>query len=257
MIFPMKKTTIALRREVLTISKAGDSMMVDVQFEFENPGKEQKLLVGFVTPPATGDVGSHIQYAYYDSTREYEEYEGMGSRAFVRDFSVRVNGEERKANAKLLGKSSFKLPNKKFAREYDFVYYFTATFKPGTNAIHHTYWMPMSGSVYEEFTGHYRLTTGTSWANKQIDDFTLHLFVPEPDTFYVTHTFAKNKKPAKWKIVGKGTLSTSQLSYIDGYHAAGDPITLVELQSGYLQLHVKDFKPEYDLVFGKERKYLE
>jgi hypothetical protein len=256
MLFPLNKTTIALRKEVLTITKKGDSMLVDVYFEFENPGKAQTLLVGFVTPPASGDIGGAENYAYLDTSSEYAEYEGEGSRAFVNDFTVVVNGEKLRSTAKLLGKSNFKLPQKhNFATESDFVYHFIATFKPGLNTIHHTYWMPMSGSVMEEYTGYYRLTTGTSWANKQIDDFTLNLHVDDKEKFYVTRTFSKSKKPADWTIVGKGKLSKGPLKYLSEYDGAdNEPMTFVKLSSGHVQLKAKNFKPEYDFVFGKERK---
>jgi hypothetical protein len=255
MLFPMKKTSIALRKEVLTITKKGDSMLVDVYFEFENPDTTQKLIVGFVTPPGSGDVGGADNYAYSDTSSEYAEYEGEPSLAFVNNFTVTLNEQKLAATAKLLGKSGFKLPKKSFATEYDFVYYFTATFKPGTNKIHHTYWMPMAGSVMEAYTGYYRLTTGTSWANKQIDDFTLNLHVDDNEKFYITRTFRKNKKPADWKIVGKGKITKGWIKYLSVYDGAdNEPMTFVKLTSGYLQLVAKNFRPEYDLVFGKERK---
>ena len=113
----------------------------------------------------------------------------------------------------------------------------------------------MSGSVTEYYTGYYRLTTGTSWANKQIDDFTLNLHIDDKEKFYVTRTFSKNKKAADWTIVGKGKLSKKPLKHLSEYDGAdNEPITFVKLSSGYLQLKAKNFRPEYDFVFGKERK---
>jgi hypothetical protein len=256
MLFPMKKTTIALRKEVLTITKKGDSMLVDVYFEFENPGIEQKLLVGFVTPPGGGDI-SDRPYAFIDTSGEFEEYEDGGSRAFVHNFTVDMNGLKLGATAALLGKSGFKLPNKSFAKEYDFVYHFHATFKPGLNTIHHTYWMPLSGSVMEEYSGHYRLTTGTSWANKQIDDFTLNFHSDDHEKFHITRTFWKSKKPADWKLIGKGKLSKGTPQFLMDYDASPEVLTMTEISQGYLQFQAKNFKPVFDLQFGKERKLQE
>lgn len=55
-LVPLKETTIRLKKEILNLERKGDWVQVDIYFEFFNPGPEKELTVGFVTPPADGDV---------------------------------------------------------------------------------------------------------------------------------------------------------------------------------------------------------
>src|SRR5688500_15995888 len=55
-LIPLKETSIQLKKEILTLTRSGQYMQVDIYFEFYNPSGPKELTVGFVTPPATGDV---------------------------------------------------------------------------------------------------------------------------------------------------------------------------------------------------------
>ena len=55
-LVPLKENTVSLKKEILNLTRKEGWMQVDIYFEFFNPGPEKELLVGFVTPPANGDV---------------------------------------------------------------------------------------------------------------------------------------------------------------------------------------------------------
>jgi len=55
-LVPLKENTVSLKKEILNLTRKEDWMQVDIYFEFFNPGPDKELTVGFVTPPAYGDV---------------------------------------------------------------------------------------------------------------------------------------------------------------------------------------------------------
>ena len=59
-LVPVQETVVQLQKEVLKLKREGDWMQVDVDFEFFNPGPAKTVIVGFVTPPAMGDVSEEL-----------------------------------------------------------------------------------------------------------------------------------------------------------------------------------------------------
>ena len=108
-LLPLKETTISMKREILNLTRDGTFMQVDIYFEFFNPGPQKELTVGFVTPPADGDV------------REDEAQHPQ-----IEDFMVMVNDSLLPYKIIRIEKSGFKL-NEKVAGGNDFVYYFKVT----------------------------------------------------------------------------------------------------------------------------------
>lgn len=228
-LIPLQETEIELRKEILKFYvKDFEWMSVDVDFSFYNPGKEKTVTVGFVTPPASGDVG------------EDEENHPQ-----IKDFTVEVNGENIKYEMKRMNETSFQ-GFQKDIDGYDFVYYFPVTFKNGVNKIRHTYLFRGGGSVETQRDFDYQITTGKRWANKQIDDFELQIH-PDLGIFSLPLSFMENGKLANWEIIGKGTFSQPQ-KFFDSEIATSK---LVQIREGYLSLKEKNFKPDKDIFISE------
>ena len=228
-LVPMQETEVELRKEVLKFYiKDFEWMAVDIDFSFFNPAGEKTVTVGFVTPPASGDV---------------DEDEDIHPQ--IRDFTVNVNGEDLKYQMKRMKDTSFQNVYEDFGGQ-DFVYYFPVTFKPGETRIRHTYLFRAGGSVETQRDFFYQITTGKRWANKRIDDFELQLH-PDLGIFYVPLSFSENGAPADWKIVGTGSLSKPQ-----AFFGGEEPNSrLVQIRDGYLSLKEKNFKPDRDISIGE------
>ncbi len=154
-LIPLQETEISLKKELLCFYvRDFEWMGVDVNFEFYNPGTEKKLTVGFVTPPADGDV-TDVQMQHPS----------------ISDFIVIVNGVELEYKIQKMKETSFSSKTKIDGN--DFVYYFDVIFKPGLNTIKHTYNYKVGSTVELQRTFDYQITTVKRWANKQIDDFEL------------------------------------------------------------------------------------
>jgi hypothetical protein len=229
-LIPLQETQVELRKEILKFYIRDFKWMdVDVDFTFYNPGGEKTVTVGFVTPPAFGDISA-----------EDERHPR------IKNFTVKVNGENLQYEMKRMKDTSFQSANSEI-NGYDFVYFFPVTFKKGLNKIRHTYRFQGGGSVETQRDFSYQITTGKRWANKQIDDFELQIH-PDLGIFYIPLSFTKDKSPANWKIVGKGTLSKPQRLFDPD---AKPEARLVQLQSGYISLREKNFKPDQDITLGE------
>jgi hypothetical protein len=231
-LIPLQETEISLKKELLCFYvRDFEWMGVDVNFEFFNPGAEKKLTVGFVTPPADGDV-----------TDEQMKHPSIS------DFIVIVNGVELEYKIQKMKETSFSSKTKIDGN--DFVYYFDVVFKPGLNTIKHTYSYKAGSSVELQRTFDYQITTGKRWANKQIDDFELQVHL-DPGIFYVPSTFWKDKHAIDWKIIGKGVIKkTSESLFTPGFELS-NKIKMVHLNSGYLSFKSKNFAPDYDISIGE------
>src|SRR5579864_6287581 len=115
-LIPIKHTTIALKKEVLTLKRKGNRLSVDVRFEFFNPGAERTETVGFVTPPCYGE--------------NFDE-DLIGTLPDISDFTVEANGAKLAYKISRLGKSGFRLPVAIDTEKKDFVYYFKIKFNAG------------------------------------------------------------------------------------------------------------------------------
>jgi len=156
-LIPLKETTIRLKKEILNLERNDNWLQVDIYFEFFNPGDEKELTVGFVTPPAQGDI-----------TEEEAKHPQ------IEDFMVMAGDRLLPYKIARMQETGFKVASK-IADGYDFVYYFTIKFGKGITVIRHSYLYKGSGSVDINQGFEYRLTTGTTWANSAIDDFELNI----------------------------------------------------------------------------------
>lgn len=229
-LIPLQETSVSLKKELLVFKlKNFDQLLVEVNFEFYNPEKEKKLLIGFVSPPASGDIS------------ELEEKHPQ-----IENFTVLVNGNKLTYKAKRFDETSFKTDMGLNAK--DFIYFFEVNFKSGLNKVKHTYSYKASSSVeaYREFE--YQITTGKRWANQKIDDFELQIHL-DNGIFFVPESFSKSKTKINWKINGSGTFKEgTEKPFFD--HGA-IPYKYVHLNYGYIYFKELNFAPDYDIYFGE------
>jgi YARHG domain len=225
-LIPLKETTIRLKKEILNLERKGDWMQVDIYFEFFNPGPEKELTVGFVTPPADGDVS-----------------EEEAKHPQVTDFMVMVNDALLPYKIARMEQTGFKA-DAKLAQGYDFVYYFNIRFAKGITVIRHSYMYKGGGSVEAAKDFDYRLTTGTTWANTGIDDFELNIDMGDDSYFSVPSGF--NTTPAPWQVAGIGRISKTPAP-VPFMAEGGALLKMVYLRKGKLQLRAANFKPAKDL----------
>ena len=149
-LIPLQETRVSLRKEVLKFFiRDYNWMNVEVDFDFYNPGPARTITVGFVTPPAMGDVAEN----------EHPRIKG---------FTVVVNGDSVPFKMKRMSETTFSKARLKISGD-DYVYYFPVTFKPGLNKVRHTYEFEGGASVELQRSFDYQITTGKRWANRQID----------------------------------------------------------------------------------------
>ncbi len=226
-LIPLKETSIRLQKEVLTLTQKGDSMHVNVYFEFYNPDAPRTLTVGFVTPPAGGGV-----------------LEEETTHPHINGFHTLANNVPFKHQIKRMEETGFSSPSHATTYGHDFVYYFDIPFQTGLNVVEHQYMYKGGASMLEDFRFDYRLTTGKSWANGQIDDFELNIIM-EPGTYFsVNHSFFNDQSPTDWKIVGRGKVAKQP--FATPYSELKN-IRPVKFNAGQLQFKAQNFKPDFDL----------
>lgn len=229
-LIPLQETQISLRKEVLKFYVLDFNWMnVTVDFEFYNPGKEKEILVGFVTPPADGDVS--------DEDQDHPQ---------IKDFTVTVNGNKLAYQMKRMKDTSFSADRLKIEGT-DFVYYFKVRFGRGLNKIRHTYRFRGGEGVELMRDFDYRITTGKRWANKQIDDFELRLYL-DNGVFAIPATFREDRKLAGWRIVGDGVIDDTPRKW---FGEESPQVRMVHLNSGYIVLNEKNFQPDFDIMLGE------
>jgi len=225
-LVPLKETTIRLKKEILNLERKGDWMQVDIYFEFFNPGPEKELTVGFVTPPAFGDVEDE-----------------KAKHPFVKDFMVMADDRLLPYQVARMEETGFKVSSK-LAEGVDFVYHFKIRFAKGITVIRHSYLYRGGASVEAKNEFDYRLTTGTTWANSGIDDFELNISMGDDSYFSVPAGF--NAVPAAWQVAGIGRIAknTAAIPYMA---EESGKLRMVYLRKGMLQLRATNFKPTQDL----------
>jgi hypothetical protein len=229
-LMPLQESSIALRKELLKFYVVDyEFARVEVDFEFYNPGNARTLTVGFVTPPAEGDV--------LDEEAEHP---------FISDFTVNVNGRPIPFKIKKMSETTFKMGDAGVEGR-DFVYYFPVTFKPGINRIRHTYRYRGGMSVELQRDFDYQITTGKRWANGQIDDFELQIH-PDNGIFALVSSFQTDESPANWQIVGDGVIASTPRTW---FMEENPKVRMFHLNNGYLKFTAKNFKPDNDLFFGE------
>lgn len=229
-LLPLQETEVSLRKEVLKFFIRDFKWMdVEVDFEFYNPGREKQLLVGFVTPPANGDVTDEDQ-----------------NHPQIKNFTVVVNGNKLAYQMKRMKDTSFSA-DKLHLDGTDFVYFFKVRFKTGVNKIRHTYRFRAGEGVEMMRSFDYQITTGKRWANQQIDDFELQVH-PDHGIFSIPARFRTDAALADWKIAGDGVIDK------DPRRSFGDEsplVRLAHLNSGYLVFKEKNFRPDFDIMIGE------
>lgn len=251
-LVPIKETSIELTKEILTISLCDDGYAkVDVQYVLTNKGGEKIVTMGF-----------EAEAPYNDD----EVLNKQGIHPYIKDFTAVMNGEpisykngvaastfgEDKAITPLdLGQwkaadeaklkpdewlENHTLYNAKLDSivTFSYVYYFTVTFRPGVNTVHHTYRYRMSYGVGRTFEVPYWLTPAMRWANHQIDDFTLrfqatntakHFYLP--DSLFMSAPFT----------VTEGAGKVRRITHYD------ESCTEIALRNGTVEWHATNFKP--------------
>ncbi len=229
-LVPLQETRIALRKELLQFYVVDHGYArVEVDFEFYNPSNSRTLTVGFVTPPSDGD---------------FEE--AVKGHPFITDFTVNVNGRDVPFTMKRLASTTFKKGNANLTGR-DWVYYFQAVFKKGLNKVRHTYRFRGSVSVEMQRDFDYQITTGKRWANRRIDDFELRIY-PDVGIFAIVSSFRKNGAKADWEIVGDGLIQDRERQW---FTEDGPKVRMFHLNSGFIRLKAKNFRPDNDLFFGE------
>lgn len=227
-LIPLQETQVELRKEVLKFFVTDyEWMKVDVDFTFYNPGKAKTVIVGFVTPPASGDTDEdqHPQ---------------------IKNFTVNIEGKDVKFEIKRMSESTFSFKELKLG-ERDFVYYFPVTFKTGFNRVRHTYSYRGGSSVELQRDFAYQITTGKRWANRQIDDFELEVHL-DNGIYAVPATFSKDGTLADWEIVGNGVMQERPLGF---FSEDGPKVRMAHLNRGFFSLKEKNFKPDNDIIFAE------
>ena len=262
-LVPIMETDIRVQKEVLTITRVGDHLEVNVYYEFFNPAEEKELLVGF--------EASAPEHSYADMRRSFPAH------PFIRNFSVTVNGiplsygiaqVERSLFPCYLGDSvsgfipaymqdgkiagldsvvcgkifdSIEMPRVYPKTNFDYVYHFKVLFRKGLNIIQHTYNYSLSAQQGDEYWFPYTLTAANRWANNGIDDFTLHLRMGDFESFMVRNSFFKNAQ--EWQFEGGGRTSEDSLYEM--------PVTFFHVLKGDVTFHRNNFHPEGELLVVK------
>lgn len=258
-LIPITESDIKVQKEILTITRIDDTLgwgsrfLVNVYYEFYNPGEAKDIIVGFEAPSPDGHVSSDVETMY-------------ASDPYITGFQVIMNGQnvpwqlahvpyryegnyhfsyERSKDDYYKNGQVVDMSLEQYEAimdtiytgddrhyyldwsEYEFyyVYHFNAHFEPGVNIIQHTYVSRGSSLVMMDYMFDYILTAANRWANNGIDDFTLVLDLGDlTGAYYVIEGVDADE----WKE-----------------------------ESGKVILRKKNFHPEGELSIGKRGEYYE
>lgn len=229
-LVPLQETRITLRKELLRFYVVDHGYArVEVDFEFYNPSNSRMLTVGFVTPPSDGDFDEAIK-----------------GHPFITDFTVNINGRDVPFKMQRLASTTFKKGNANLTGR-DWVYYFQAVFRKGSNKVRHTYRFRGGASVEMQRDFNYQITTGKRWANRRIDDFELQIH-PDNGIFMIVSSFSNDRTKADWEIVGDGVIEEKDRHR---FGEEGPKVRLFHLNNGFIRLKATNFRPDNDLFFGE------
>lgn len=244
-LIPMTENNIRVKKEILNIKHIGDNLVeVNVYYEFDNPGLEKELIVGFEAAAPSGDV---------------EDWRKTTGHPFIYRFSVLMNGaylsynvatvndSHYYKNGKIVGRSLEELDTESDYPDFTYVYHFKAAFKKGINRITHSYICKMSSSVDTRYNFTYILSAACRWGNKQIDDFTLNIDMGSFEYFRIQKTFYEIEN--EWKILGKGKIiNTGKTLYEEETKSSS-----FFMQSGTACFQKSNFKPDNELYLYGNR----
>lgn len=232
-LIPVKETVVELKTEYLRLKRDAGYMVVDVDFTFHNPGPEKEVIVGFVTPPAGGDIS-----------------ENEASHPQVFGFTVKVNGEDLDYKIARMERSGFQL-DEMVADGDDFVYHFPVTFKPGSNRIQHRYRYRGGSSVELLADFDYRITTGKMWANGEIGEFNLEIDMGDGAFYSIPTTFFDSTDEVPWKPIGETIISNPMRNFFESN------VRMVKQYGKGIQLRMENFKPDYDIFIAEYQPFNE
>ena len=237
-LIPTTETEIEVKKEILTLKKIQHQYIeVTVYYEFFNPNEAKETIVGFEAFQPSGDVSFTPK---------------NGGHPYMRDFTVDLNDKILPHQVALVGDSLYTNVDLGKTKEYKdfesfhdffYVYYFSASFKQGTNVIKHTYNFDLSGGVELNYDFKYILTAANRWANKQIDDFTLIIDNGAFERFDIHKSFFDAK--ADWLINGLGKSEESRLFDLETVR--------FYMQKGNLIFQKKNFSPKGELYILSQR----
>lgn len=269
-LIPITESDIKVQKEILTITRVDDKtgwgscFLVNVYYEFYNPGDAKDIIVGFEAPSPDGHVSSDVETMYasnpyitgfqvimngqnipWQLAHVPYKYEGRYQ------FSYEMNKDDYYKNGQVVD-----MPLEQYEAimdtiytgddryyytdwsgyEFYYVYHFNAHFEPGVNIIQHTYVSKGESLVMMDYIFSYILTAANRWANNGIDDFTLIVDVGERTTFWCG---VGGVNAEEWTYSGKGKDGEN------GHH----------LQSGTFVLHKENFHPEGEFGIRKVDGY--
>ncbi len=189
-LIPIQETQVNVVKEVLTIKRIGsDHLRVTVDYTFDNPGASKEILVGFEADSPNGDVDGTPRDGKHPYMRNFKVI--MNGYALRHEVAI-VDTEHYFSGSKINGISERAATSGEFdvnCAEFDYVYYFDARFKEGTNTISHEYEFMLSGGIDFDYRIDYVLTAANRWAGGKIDDFTLILDLGADADYNVSRTF--------------------------------------------------------------------
>ena len=233
-LIPVVETQVELKREFLKLKRDGEYMVVDVDFTFFNPGEAKEVIVGFVTPPAGGDIS--------DDEAEHPQVSG---------FSVKVNGESLEYKITRMEDTGFQLPDQ-VARGDDFVYYFDVKFEKGETRIQHRYRYRGGSSVELLSDFDYRITTGKMWANGEIGEFNLEIDMGDGAYYSIPAQFMEETEEAlPWEPLGGSIISKPMKSFFES------TVCMVKQYGKGVSLKLEHFKPDYDIFVAEYQPFNE
>lgn len=249
-LIPIQETDISVKKEILTVKKIENKYFeITVYYEFYNPSTTKTLTVGFEAFSPYGDVngapknGEHPNMRDFtvDMNNEILKYKV----AYVQDtFFIKNNQINQVELNEIKGQTSGNSVN------FNYVYYFNATFKNGLNIIKHAYNFDISSSIAYFYEFEYNLTAAKRWANKQIDDFTLIIDLGEFESFSIDKTFFKSQND--WIINGIG--KTLELPAVKENSWERDGVKF-HIQKGNLIYQKTNFAINGDLYIHSQSAY--
>ncbi|MCF0203152.1 MAG: YARHG domain-containing protein [Bacteroidaceae bacterium] len=266
-LFPYVNTSIAIDKEVLTIRLTeSNRIYYDVDYTFINSSnKEQTILMGFEADPPYPESVKLTNNGHPD----------------IYDFTVEMNGVKIKhkccvakpmdeahklkpldINKWKVYEGNYIIPKTNKDDEsyngsnFAFVYYFNATFKPGTNRIRHTYSYDAGTGVSLHYYTSYKLTPATRWAGGKIRDFTLRITSPNTAKHFILTTDAAKQKPKIVSGVAKfRQKSTQETLWNDESKQITQNHMEISMRNATLEWHIANYTPtsqELDIISGDQ-----
>ena len=279
-LIPITETDIRVQKEILTLNRIGDTIQVNVYYEFFNPVAHKDVLVGFEAQPPSVDFNatsvkkfpghpymSDFKVIMNGQTLPYEIahvplYDDKGNH--IKEPPYYVDGKVQTKSIEELGLTEWLTEGDAEAELHPlYVYHFKARFRPGLNIIQHTYNYEMSESQMPIFvmmfagSFEYTLTAANRWANNQIDDFTLNINMGDHTSFCLYPMFFNS--PQDWQIQGKGKYviepnPDENMKYTMQYASKGKQGIRYHMQIGTLTFHKENFHPEGELYINEVRR---